>query len=265
MKRQLTGSKRLLVVLSMVPIVLLAFTAPVGAEQVTCQVSDGDAQVEIVEGEGGALTILITGSTGTVECHVRPPVCDVVEVEGNIAYSIEGAIEVDVDRPLIRVSFGVVEGEGEGMILIACPPGEGPLMTGGGWVLGRTGVEDVRVTHGFILHCDPTAVPNSLQVNWGRGNKFHLEALTAATCSDDPTTDSGNPTSLFDTHVGTGTGRYNGVSGATAEWTLKDAGEPGREDSLSLLIKDANGLPVLVVAGTLEGGNYQAHTDGAES
>jgi hypothetical protein len=44
-------------------------------------------------------------------------------------------------------------------------------MTGGGKI-GTTGV-----THGFVLHCVPSRTPNRLEVNWGSGNKFHLDSL----------------------------------------------------------------------------------------
>jgi hypothetical protein len=129
-------------------------------------------------------------------------------------------------------------------------------MTGGGSVVTKHGE---RVTHGFTLHCQPKDLPNQLQVNWGKGNHFHLESLTAATCSDDPDISPNPPAAGFDTYVGKGTGTYNGVPGATAEWTFQDAGEPGTADTLTLLIKDAGGAIVLGVSGTLQRGNHQAH------
>ena len=68
------------------------------------------------------------------------------------------------------------------------------------------------------------------------------------------------PVAGFDTYVGSGTGRYNGVSGATATWTFSDAGEPGRNDTFQITILDDMGNPVLTVSGTLKG-NHQAHED----
>src|SRR5205823_2869593 len=45
----------------------------------------------------------------------------------------------------------------------------------------------------------------------------------------------------FDAYTGTGTGTYNGVASARAEWTFTDAGEPGRgADHMRLVIQDAN-------------------------
>jgi len=130
-------------------------------------------------------------------------------------------------------------------------------MTGGGSVIDAS---VGRVTHGFELHCDATKLPNSLQVNWG-GNRFHLESLTSAACSDDPTIGEQPPVAGIDTYKGTGTGRLNGVTGATAEWTFTDAGEPGRADRAAFTIKDANNITVLSVTGVLNQGNHQAHEE----
>jgi hypothetical protein len=127
-------------------------------------------------------------------------------------------------------------------------------MTGGGTV-----VDDARVTYGFQLHCDASVGPNRLQVNWGKGNKFHLEALTSASCSDDPELEPGSSGANFDTHEGNGTGRYKGVSGAMAQWIFKDAGEPGKRDYAEILITDIDGNVVLAVCDELKGGNHRAH------
>lgn len=140
----------------------------------------------------------------------------------------------------------------------ACPP-EPVLdgwMTGGGSAFTAGGM---RVTHGFTLQCDATRQPNRLQVNWGRGNRFHLEELTTALCTDDPDIDPSPPAAAFDTYTGTGNGRYNNQPGATAEWTFTDAGQPGRGDHVDLRIWDAGGALVLEVFGYLQGGNHQAH------
>ena len=118
-----------------------------------------------------------------------------------------------------------------------------------------------QVTHGFELHCDVNNKPNNLEINWGRGNKFHLEELTFAECSDDPAIAPAPPKAGFDTFVGEGTGRYNGQAGATAKWTFTDAGEPGKNDWASIVIKDSNGIVVLSVQGYLKNGNHQAHAN----
>ena len=140
-------------------------------------------------------------------------------------------------------------------------PGTCPLepvqlrMTGGGSVFTAN---PGRVTHGFELHCDASNLPNRLEVNWG-GNRFHLESLTSAICLDDPNLDEEQPVAGFDTYKGKGTGRYNGVSGATAVWEFRDDGEPGTSDHVRLQIKDVNNVVVLTVSGFLDRGNHQAH------
>lgn len=133
-------------------------------------------------------------------------------------------------------------------------------MTGGGNAGGG-------LTHGFVLHCNLTpGTANNLQVNWGSGrasNRFHLTSLDTTSCTDGGGIDEGTPEAGFDTITGTGTGRYNGVPGATAEWTFTDAGEPGRSDGYSLVIRDAGNNVVHSSSGTLKGGNHQAHPDEA--
>lgn len=130
-------------------------------------------------------------------------------------------------------------------------------MTGGGRIRGTT------VTHGFELHCDPSSLPNKLQVNWGpsarHASVFHLEGLTEAVCSDDPGIEPVPPSADFDTHAGSGVGRLNGEPGATIQWVLVDAGEPSSRDTATILVRDASGVIVLDVDGRLRGGNHQAH------
>lgn len=133
-------------------------------------------------------------------------------------------------------------------------------MTGGGSLFTAEGT---RVTHGLTLRCDGAAEPQRLQVNWGKGSNFHLEGLTSAICSLDPSIGAGSPTALFNTYTGSGTGRYNNTPGATAVWTFTDAGEPGSSDYGSIQIWDGDGNLVLDVSGTLTRGNHQAH-DGDE-
>lgn len=129
------------------------------------------------------------------------------------------------------------------------------FMTGGGSVFTRAGV---RVTHGFVLHCTPSDGANRLQVNWGK-KRFHLTSLDSASCTDDPAISPSPPNASFDTMTASGTGRYNGQAGASIEFTFADAGEPGRNDTAAMTIKDAASNTVLSVAGTLEHGNHQAH------
>jgi len=130
------------------------------------------------------------------------------------------------------------------------------FMTGGGSVFTQDGT---RVTHGLELHCASALLPNNLQVNWNKGNKFHLDVLTSATCSINPNIDEEPPVAGFNTLVGAGTGSYNSVPGATIQFTFTDAGEPGTDDTAWMRIRDANGEIVLEASSSLTHGNHQAH------
>ena len=129
-------------------------------------------------------------------------------------------------------------------------------MTGGGSITNG----GTRVTHGLTLNCDKAKGPHKLQVNWSRGKRFHLESLDSASCTDDPSISEGKPVAGFDTYRGSGTGRYNGRSGATAEWVLTDAGEPGQNDTFAIKVTDADGNVVLDESGKVKG-NHQAHPE----
>lgn len=132
--------------------------------------------------------------------------------------------------------------------------------TGGGHQIR---VDGVRVTRGLTLHCD-LLLSNNLEINW-QGNRFHTEEhLTTVACTDDPDIIQEPPPAPLDTLVGVGVGRFNNVDGFTIEFTLVDAGEPGREDKAAFLIYEtANpGNVVLnVPLQNLTGGNLQAHYD----
>ena len=46
-----------------------------------------------------------------------------------------------------------------------------------------------------------TESPNNLEVNWGKGNKFHLENLTLALCTDEPNISEAPSVAGFDTYL----------------------------------------------------------------
>ena len=140
---------------------------------------------------------------------------------------------------------------------VQCVPPEsdaGPRMTGGGSIFGDS---PFRVTHGFQLRCDAEDPRQNLEINW-EGNRFHLLDLTSAEC-EDTELDERPPTAGFDTFIGTGTGRFNNVDGATVAFTFTDDGEPGVDDTAKIVVRDAAGNVVLDVEGKLEFGNHQAH------
>jgi hypothetical protein len=144
-----------------------------------------------------------------------------------------------------------------GIALASIGGGGGSLpgfMTGGGSVISN----GLRVTHGFHLNCDANQGPQSLEINW-QGNRFHLEQLNNAFCSNDRSIDAGKPAADFNTYTGSAVGRLNGVSGATIEFKLTDAGEPGTSDFASYTIQDADGNLALSASGNLDKGDQQAH------
>ncbi|MHB9111760.1 MAG: hypothetical protein ACYC4D_03915 [Thermoleophilia bacterium] len=140
-------------------------------------------------------------------------------------------------------------------------------MTGGGKIVAdKTGVRadgyEAVATHGFELHCDAGNSPNNLEVNWGRGNRFHLDEVQNATCSrakGGPGISPWPPVAGFNVHSGIGSGSLNGEAGATIEWWFADFGEPGKDDYANIVIKDADGNLALVISGKLQNGNHQAH------
>lgn len=133
-------------------------------------------------------------------------------------------------------------------------PRDGRRMTGGGSVFGSG---RKRVTHGLELRCDASDPRQNLEVNW-EGHRFHLTALDSAECLDTPL-DEGHPVAGFDTYKGKGEGRYDGMDGAHVEFVFTDAGEPGKDDEATILVKDKDGKTVLDVSGKLNFGNHQAH------
>jgi hypothetical protein len=147
---------------------------------------------------------------------------------------------------IIGSAFAAIQGGGGGSL-----PGR---MTGGGSIINS----GLRVTHGFELNCDSTQNPQNLEINWD-GNRFHLEQITSAFCSNDPSINPGNPKADFNTYTGSGTGSFNGVDGATVNFIFTDAGEPGSNDTATYTIRDANGNLVLTASGNLDKGNQQAH------
>ena len=127
-------------------------------------------------------------------------------------------------------------------------------MSGGGKLL----VADELVTHSINILCSPTDGKSHMEVHWGRKNRFRLDRLTSVFCVDNPLLEEAPPVAGFDTLTGSGTGQYNGVSGATATWSFTDAGEPGTSDSATIIIKDAQGQVLLSFQNSLTKGNQQA-------
>jgi hypothetical protein len=162
---------------------------------------------------------------------------------------------------LLEFSTGVNGVGAKGVLVV---PGNTPTslpgrMTGGGTFAAADGT---IVSHGFELRCNAQDPRQNLEVNWGKGEKFHLDTVTTVTCLDDPAINPTPPPAPFDTMILTGTGKYDGQSGATISLVFTDAGEPGTNDSVQMVIKDSGGNTILSVPATkLLGGNQQAHRE----
>jgi len=170
----------------------------------------------------------------------------------------------DIATGQILMSFnsGVADVGAKGVLVIPAavtPPPESlsGRMTGGGNFRASDGTV---AHHGFQLRCDAEDRRQNLEINWGKGQNFHLTAVASVSCYDDPKLDPEHPAASIDTLVLTGTGRFNNKDGATITLVFTDAGEPGFNDGVQMVIRDAQGKVVLDVSSTtLIGGNHQAH------
>jgi hypothetical protein len=120
-------------------------------------------------------------------------------------------------------------------------------MTGGGGlpILWPTTDAGKSAHHGLMIHCFSFIQPDNLEINWGKGNSFHMTHLTTSTCDNDPNA-TGSSGASFNRIQGSGTGRLNGVEGATATWSFTDNGEPGTKDHGSLMVTTPFGATCIV-------------------
>jgi hypothetical protein len=103
------------------------------------------------------------------------------------------------------------------------------------------------------LHCNPLVGHNRFKVAWGNKptHQFETDLLTSAACETAP--------EPLRTHRGWGLGKLDGSPGAKAHWSLTDAGEPGRDDTVVIEIYDPENNLLRRVEGRISGGNLQAH------
>jgi hypothetical protein len=138
------------------------------------------------------------------------------------------------------------------------PPECNGRFTGGGFQIDAAGL---KVTRGFTLHCD-ALLSNNFEVNWPEGNNFHIDKNQSAVCSlvDDPAP----PDAPVNRIEVTGTGKLNGVDGATVRLVLIDNGERNDAPPDQAYI-EINGVAItpgsFAVPAPIDGGNIQAHFD----
>ena len=156
--------------------------------------------------------------------------------------------------------------------------GEG-WMTGGGSIFATTNGAEIeyfgqgdtngRVTHGFVVHCDPRHSDNLEIVDHAKGLNFHLtELYDSSYCEyDNDINNPYPPVAGFNTFVGTGEGRCKGGD-LGKQWqfcfinfTFTDGGERGGciRDTAEILIQDIDGTILLNINGDVDCGNHQAH------
>ncbi|MBT98997.1 MAG: hypothetical protein CL902_10280 [Dehalococcoidia bacterium] len=139
-------------------------------------------------------------------------------------------------------------------------------MTGGGRVdtgdvepaKGNAKPKAILTTHGFELFInDAEEFSGNLQFNDHRnGDVFHATSIDQILFTNDPSLDSGNPGSSFNTARVSGAGRLNGVDGVRFTAVITDNGEPGKTDTFEITFPDGENPGI---SGVLEGGNHQAH------
>ncbi|HEX5080912.1 MAG TPA: hypothetical protein VFY40_02625 [Blastocatellia bacterium] len=193
----------------------------------------------------------------TVDCFPTP-------FSGTADFFIGNPVFLDTTYSTCGATSSCYDG---GAILITGQPVEQSgtgRFTGGGKQIDAGGVS---ITKGLTIHCD-LLLSNNFEINWKSGGKqhqFHMEDhFVTLECSDDPNIKQEPPKAPLDTLVGKGYGRYDGVDGYTVEFTLVDAGEPGRNDTAKIKIFETlnPGNVVLDLPTTpFIGGNLQAHYD----
>ena len=138
---------------------------------------------------------------------------------------------------------------------------------GGGFIV-TVGSETVWLNFIFNLHCDVSKSPNILRIVWrplpgGPIHIFQLTNMETGFCLETDA-DQGMPLASFDTHIGSGTGRFKVGSSpwqtASVRWRFVDAGEPGR-DTDELFIEIVTNAATYIFSGRISGGNIQARGD----
>jgi len=198
--------------------------------------------------DGGPLSVIAVtqGANGTVT----------INGDGTVTYtSTLGFVGTDT------FTYTVSDGNGGTATATVTVTVRGVLgasrMTGGGSIDSGKGKDATRATWGFEIRCD--ASQGNFQYQDHSGGNFHLTALTSVVCFNDPAIGSGVPQAGFDTMRFSGTGRWNGTAGYTVEAVIVDAGEPGRNDRITITVKTGAGVVVSSLTGSLTGGNHQAH------
>ena len=232
--------------------------------QGTFSLVDGECTVVVLAG-GAGVSVTVTETSAHTGFHFDHAV--VTTVTGvncvNPVFSTSSQTSPTVSGTTSGSSGdGVCDGTLAEFFNVGDTPLTGGRMTGGG---RQITVGGVKITRGFTIHCD-IILSNNLEINWP-GHKWHLtKPLTSATCIDDPAIDPTPPPAPFDTFIGEGLGKLDGVGGSFVRFTFIDAGEPGGKNDKAQIQIYSGGDPstplVLdVPLSLLDNGNLQAHFD----
>jgi hypothetical protein len=93
-----------------------------------------------------------------------------------------------------------------------------------------------------------------------KDDRFEENSISTVAFSNNPLhSPQPSGSTMADTVLFSGTGRWNGRSGYVFEVVAADLGEPaGRHDTVSIVIRDAAGTLMVSAHGRLAGGNVQA-------
>jgi len=162
----------------------------------------------------------------------------------------------DTSGTVNRTVFSNTGYQLEGSTAVSCPVST----TTSGFMTGGGQTANFAASHGMELGCTANSNHHNLEVNWAGGNQFHLSSISTVTCYLDPSLPApAPPQASFNTLVLTGTGTYDGHSGATVSAVFTDAGEPGTNDMAEIVVT-YNGQTVLdVPLAKIATGNQQAH------
>ena len=118
-------------------------------------------------------------------------------------------------------------------------------VTGGGFV-----IDDGRTSFGFVAKSTGSGLAGQIQVRAPGKHKLHGSTVTSLVVAGNTATWSG-------------TGRWDGVDGATFTVTVVDnrngGGKKGTPDTISITIRNADGSIVHSATGALKGGNITVH------
>ena len=137
-----------------------------------------------------------------------------------------------------------------------------PTETLDGRMTGGATNKDLNIKAALTIHCD-NKLSNNIQINGPNKLDWHLDknSLTNIVCQR--TADPAPPVAPINIFNGDATGTLNGVPGSKLTFSFIDRGEPGKNDTFSLVIYNPGGGVAFTTSGQVaaSSGNLQAHYD----